>query len=549
MVCLWFLSLLAYGFTILEEVNCWTYHYSDTNMTYDEAELWCKDKYTNMVAIQNKEEISYLNNFLPFNPGYYWIGIRKINETWTWVGTNKELTEEAENWASGEPNGQGNNEDCVEIYIKRGKDDGKWNDAQCEKKKVALCYTASCNLSLCSGHGECIETINNHTCRCNPGFYGPECEFVETCDTLKKPDHGSLKCSHPLKNFSYSSSCTVQCEKGYELTGVESVHCTSSGVWSASPAECKAVTCPALEMPAHGFVNCSHSPVELTWGTTCEFTCEEGFALTGPAMLQCGSSGAWDRQQPACAAVRCDAVTWPEEGFVSCEHAPADLTYRSRCDFHCSEGYVLQGPSSVQCLAQGRWSEPFPKCKAVTCPALEMPAHGFVNCSHSPVELTWGTTCEFTCEEGFALTGPAMLQCGSSGAWDRQQPACAVVQCEPLSPPEKGFVDCLHGAGNFTYSTACHFSCIEGWLLNGSHVLECSQSGNWSASLPTCEASEQVSYLSMGIAATSSSLLSTASVLLWLARRFRRKGKKYTPSSSCQSLTMEGSFQSAGQNV
>uniref|UniRef100_A0A8B9PY39 E-selectin n=1 Tax=Apteryx owenii TaxID=8824 RepID=A0A8B9PY39_APTOW len=549
MICLWFLSLLAYGLTILEEVNCWTYHYSDTNMTYDEAELWCKDKYTNMVAIQNKEEISYLNNFLPFNPGYYWIGIRKINETWTWVGTNKELTEEAENWASGEPNGKGNNEDCVEIYIKRGKDDGKWNDAQCEKQKVALCYTASCNPSLCSGRGDCIETINSHTCHCNPGFYGPECEFVETCDTLKEPDHGSLKCSHPLKNFSYSSSCTVQCEKGYELTGVESVHCTSSGVWSASLAECKAVTCPALEMPAHGFVNCSHSSAELSWGATCEFTCEEGFALTGPAMLQCGSSGAWDRQQPACAAVRCEAVTWPEEGFVSCEDAPADLTYRSRCDFHCSEGYVLQGPSSVQCMAQGQWSEPFPKCKAVTCPALEMPAHGFVNCSHSSAELSWGATCEFTCEEGFALTGPAMLQCGSSGAWDRQQPACAVVQCAPLSSPEKGFVDCLHGAGNFTYSTACHFSCIEGWKLNGSHVLECSHSGNWSASLPTCEASEQVSYLSVGIAATSASLLSTASFLLWLARRFRRKGKKYTPSSSCQSLTTEGSFQSVGQNV
>uniref|UniRef100_A0A8C6YN77 E-selectin n=1 Tax=Nothoprocta perdicaria TaxID=30464 RepID=A0A8C6YN77_NOTPE len=254
--------LLIPGFTMLEEVNCWTYHYSDINMTYDEAETWCKDRYTNMVAIQNKEEISYLNEFLPFNPGYYWIGIRKINEIWTWVGTNKELTEEAENWALGEPNGEGNNEDCVEIYIKRGKDDGKWNDAQCEKKKVALCYTASCNPSLCSGRGECIETINNHTCHCDPGFYGPECEFgkiilatfpnregviltrsitltlslcffeVKTCDTLKEPDHGSLKCSHPLMNFGYSSSCTVQCEKGYELTGVESVHCTSSGVWS-----------------------------------------------------------------------------------------------------------------------------------------------------------------------------------------------------------------------------------------------------------------------------------------------------------------------------
>ncbi|XP_010156110.1 PREDICTED: E-selectin-like [Eurypyga helias] len=354
MTCLWFLSLLAYGLAVLQGVSCWTYHYSDTNMTYKEAELWCKKRYTNMVAIQNKEEINYLNKFLPFNPGYYWIGIRKINEVWTWIGTNKELTEEAKNWASGEPNGRGNNEDCVEIYIKRGKDDGKWNDEQCEKKKVALCYTASCNPSLCSGRGECIETINNHTCRCNPGFYGPECEF--------------------------------------------------------------AVTCPALEMPAHGAVTCSQPSAELTWGSTCEFTCEEGFALTGPATLQCGPSGAWDGQQPSCAAVRCEAVSWPEEGSVTCDHAPADLTYRSRCDFRCSGGYVLDGPSSIECTAQGQWSEPAPKCKAVTCPALEMPAHGAVTCSQPSAELTWGSTCEFTCEEGFALTGPATLQRGPSGA-------------------------------------------------------------------------------------------------------------------------------------
>ncbi|NWW45942.1 LYAM2 protein, partial [Pedionomus torquatus] len=563
----------------------WTYHYSDRNMTYREAEVWCKERYTNMVAIQNKEEINYLNNFLPFNPGYYWIGIRKVNEIWTWIGTNKELTEEAKNWASGEPNGKGNNEDCVEIYIKRGKDDGKWNDEQCEKKKVALCYTASCNPSLCSGRGECIETINNHTCRCHPGFYGPECEFVESCDPLEKPDFGSLECNHPLENFSYNSSCTVRCEEGYELTALESVYCTSSGVWSASLAACKAVTCPALEMPAHGAVNCSHASVELTWGATCEFTCEEGFVLTGPSTLQCGSSGAWDRQQPSCAAVKCEAVTWPEEGFVSCDHASADLTYGSRCDFRCSEGYLLDGPSSIECRAQGQWSEPMPKCKAVTCPALEMPAHGAVECSHASGELTWGATCEFTCEEGFVLTGPSTLQCGSSGAWDRQQPSCAavkceavtwpeegfvscdhasadltygsrcdfhcsegylldgpssiecraqgqwsepmpkckVVQCEPLSSPEKGSMDCSHTAGNFTYNTACHFSCLQGWRLNGSHVLECGHSGNWSASLPTCEASELVSYTSVGIAATSASLLSTASFLLWLARHFRRK--------------------------
>lgn len=76
----------------------------------------------------------------------------------------------------------------------------------------------------------------------------------------------------------------------------------------------------------------------------------------------------WDICADCCyglcvAAVRCEAVTWPEEGFVTCDHAPADLTYRSRCDFRCSEGYVLDGPSSIECTAQGQWSEPVPKCK------------------------------------------------------------------------------------------------------------------------------------------------------------------------------------------
>ena len=71
---------------------------------------------------------------------FYWIGIRKINGTWTWIGTNKSLTKEATNWAPGEPNNKQTDEDCVEIYIKREKDSGKWNDENCTKKKFALCY-------------------------------------------------------------------------------------------------------------------------------------------------------------------------------------------------------------------------------------------------------------------------------------------------------------------------------------------------------------------------------------------------------------------------
>lgn len=99
-----------------------------------------------MVAIQNREEIEHLKSILPYKSGYYWIGIRKVNDVWTWVGTNKSLTAEATNWATNEPNngknGQttGQAEDCVEMYIKRQKDEGKWNDERCSKQKTALCY-------------------------------------------------------------------------------------------------------------------------------------------------------------------------------------------------------------------------------------------------------------------------------------------------------------------------------------------------------------------------------------------------------------------------
>lgn len=109
-------------------------------MNYINAEKWCKTHFTNLVAIQNKEEIDYLNATFPRNSNYYWIGIRKIENEWRWIGTNKPLTEEAKNWAEGEPNNVKKNEDCVEIYIKRTKDSGKWNDEPCYKTKRALCY-------------------------------------------------------------------------------------------------------------------------------------------------------------------------------------------------------------------------------------------------------------------------------------------------------------------------------------------------------------------------------------------------------------------------
>lgn len=123
------------------EVAAWTYHHSNKTYSWNDSREFCQKYYTDLVAIQNKNEITYLNDVLPRHSSYYWIGIRKINNNWTWVGTKKTLTKEAENWADNEPNNKGNNQDCVEIYIKSPRAPGKWNDEPCWKRKRALCYT------------------------------------------------------------------------------------------------------------------------------------------------------------------------------------------------------------------------------------------------------------------------------------------------------------------------------------------------------------------------------------------------------------------------
>uniref|UniRef100_A0A5F8G7M7 Selectin E n=1 Tax=Monodelphis domestica TaxID=13616 RepID=A0A5F8G7M7_MONDO len=528
-----FLPGLIFAFLLFEQSDAWSYASSKIPMTYDKARIYCQKKYTDLVAIQNKKEIEYLNNILEFSPSYYWIGIRKINGVWTWVGTQKPLTKEAMNWAPNEPNNKQNNEDCVEIYIKREKASGMWNDERCTKEKRALCYTASCTTNSCNGHGECVETINDFTCQCYPGFTGFRCEHAVTCEPHADPENGVLVCSHPVAYF--NSSCSVSCDEGYIPTNPNSVTCTSSGKWSGPSPSCKVIECDALTSPVHGFINCSPNSGTFPWNTTCVFDCESGFELMGSKRLHCSSSGKWDMEKPVCQAVKCSIASQPENGSVMCNHSSTgDFTYQSVCNFNCNEGFELQGSSQIECTAQGQWTHQSPTCEE--CDALTSPVHGFINCSPNSGTFPWNTTCVFDCESGFELTGSKRLHCSSSGKWDMEKPVCQVVQCSALTVPKEVNMTC-DGDGNYLYGTKCMFECPEGWKLNGSDSLICSAKGNWSGILPSCEAPEESkTSLAIGLATSGTSLLTTASVLLWLAKRLRRKVKKFIPASSCQTL-------------
>ncbi|XP_053461994.1 E-selectin [Nycticebus coucang] len=528
---------------LIKESGAWSYNASTENMTYDEASAYCQQKYTHLVAIQNKDEIDHLNSILSYSPSYYWIGIRKVNNVWIWVGTQKPLTEEAKNWAPGEPNNKQKNEDCVEIYIKRNKDTGMWNDERCSKKKLALCYTAACTDDSCSGHGECVETINNYTCKCHPGFSGLKCEHVVTCKAQKDPEHGRLVCSHPFGKFSYNSSCWVSCERGYLPSSVEPTQCAFSGEWTRPQPACKVVECDALTKPDSGVMDCLPGPDSLPWNTTCIFGCEEGFELMGARSLQCTSSGKWDNEKPTCKAVTCSAIHQLQNGSVKCSSSSAGkFAFKSSCDFICDEGFMLQGPAQVECTAQGQWTQQAPVCEAVKCDAVRPPPQGVVRYTHSPSgEFTYKSICALSCKQGFELHGSAQLECTSQGQWTEEVPSCQVVQCSSLAVLGKVNMNC---SGEPVFGAVCKFACPEGWTLNGSAALTCGATGHWSGMLPTCEASpESNNPLIIGLSVTGASIMTLTSFLLLLLKYLRKKVKKFVPSSSCQSLESDGSYQ------
>ncbi|NXD08558.1 LYAM3 protein, partial [Nothocercus nigrocapillus] len=472
------------------QAGAWMYSYSEQkDYTWEQARNYCQTYFTDLVAIQNKKEIEYLNEWLPFHPRYYWIGIRKLNSTWTWVGTRKALTKEAENWAEKEPNNKRSNQDCVEIYIKRQREPGKWNDEPCSKRKRALCYEASCQPLPCSQRGECMETIGNYSCECRPGFHGRDCENGEgPTQPLRE------RCSRGTPALLGSplglDRRPREGDAGSRRKGVSWqpwAADSTEGLWSDETCSPIAVVaCPVLSAPDWGELSCAHLHGNFSFGSTCTFSCHTGFVLTGTTSRECTATGDWSGEPPRCEATRCPTLVAPAMGYAACSHLHSNFSFGSTCTFSCHTGFVLTGTTSRECTATGDWSGEPPQCEAIKCPTLVAPAMGYVACSHLHSNFSFGSTCTFSCHTGFVLTGTMSRECTATGDWSGEPPQCEAISCPVLDAPSSGHMSCSHFHGNFTYNSTCAFSCEAGFLRMGAEALRCAATGNWSRRPPVC---------------------------------------------------------------
>jgi hypothetical protein len=59
------------------------------------------------------------------------------------------------------------------------------------------------------------------------------------CQHLEAPSKGTMDCVHPLAAFAYGSSCKFECQSGYRVRGLNTLHCSGSGQWTAPLPACE----------------------------------------------------------------------------------------------------------------------------------------------------------------------------------------------------------------------------------------------------------------------------------------------------------------------
>ncbi|XP_030299937.1 collectin-12 [Calypte anna] len=112
------------------------YYFSVEREIFEEAKLFCEEKESRLVIINNKEEQQWIKRQIS-GKGSFWIGLtdsEKENE-WRWLDGSLPVYT---NWKSGQPDnwshGHGPGEDCAGLIYA-----GLWNDFYCEDVNNFIC--------------------------------------------------------------------------------------------------------------------------------------------------------------------------------------------------------------------------------------------------------------------------------------------------------------------------------------------------------------------------------------------------------------------------
>ncbi|XP_070782278.1 beta-2-glycoprotein 1-like [Enoplosus armatus] len=213
-------------------------------------------------------------------------------------------------------------------------------------------------------------------------------------------------------------------------------------------------------------------------------SCKEGYTpVSGPRKIVCSASGQWTKTKFMCTPKQCpypDPLTNGEQYYE-------DTVYQSTINYTCNKGFILIGDNKAECLANGTWSSPEPKCKPVSCGLAPIPLFGMIvydkmvrgNTTH------YGDRGTYSCLPPYVIFGDARAECTASGHWTKT-PKCRVVTCNPPTDIDRGFMS-NNDQRRYFYTETIQYGCQGDYVIEGSHQIVCQQNGGWSKK-PSCNA-------------------------------------------------------------
>ena len=137
--------------------------------------------------------------------------------------------------------------------------------------------------------------------------------------------------------------------------------------------------CGSLAAPENG-----HTTI---FGLTANYSCNEGYTIMGNEVRTCQENETWSGEDPVCQGeymyvcvylnrkmkhihlhisfcvflvVDCFTLTNPTNGQVSLDMT----TFGAVANYSCNEGYILTGPTARTCQSNGNWTEDEPFCQS-----------------------------------------------------------------------------------------------------------------------------------------------------------------------------------------
>uniref|UniRef100_A0A669DZQ6 CUB and Sushi multiple domains 3 n=1 Tax=Oreochromis niloticus TaxID=8128 RepID=A0A669DZQ6_ORENI len=403
--------------------------------------------------------------------------------------------------------------DVVSFVCNRGYEMEGPARAQCQANRQWSHPPPTCKVVNCSDPGIPANSIRQSKIEhgnftfgtvvfydCNPGYYlfgSP----VLTCQPTGQwdkplPECIVVDCGHPDK-FTFGSTVRYSCLGGRQLKGESSRTCQLNGMWSAPMPFCSGDTtgsCGDPGIPSHG----SREQTDFRIRSKVYFSCSEGYELIGSSERMCFPNGTWSGTQPFCKPVQCGNPGTPSNGKV---FRLDGTTFSHSVIYSCMDGYLLTGPTTRQCQANGTWSGTQPNCTMINCGDPGVPANGL----RYGEDFTIGQNVSFQCQPGYRMEedGSPVRMCTQNGTWNGNMPICTGKLyiptlnshhielwfkiyfskfCGDPGTPVGGFRE----GRSFIYQSEVSFSCAPPLILVGTATRLCESDGTWSGTQPRC---------------------------------------------------------------